>query len=77
LTKTLNKYLKRIGKEMSLPFKLTTGISRHSWASVLKNNGYSDTLIGDGLGHENPKTTQNYLGSIDDNLVKEMSESLL
>lgn len=77
LTKTVNKYLKRIGKEQGLPFKLTSGISRHSYAAVLKNKGYTDVLIGDGLGHEDPKTTQNYLGSLDDNLVKEMSESLL
>ena len=77
LTKTLNKYLKRIGVEQQLPFDLTTGISRHSYASVLKTAGSPILHISDGMGHESSRTTQIYLDSVDDDTVKDMSDKLL
>ena len=38
---------------------------RHTWASAMRDMGTSLSVISKGLGHENLKTTQIYLSSID------------
>ena len=51
-TKGANKHLKRIGENIGLQTKLTLGVARHSWATVMKNLGASDEFVGEGLGHQ-------------------------
>jgi len=77
VTKNYNKYLKRIGEELNLPIKLTFGVARHSWATIMKNFGASDELVGDGLGHQNLSTTKYYLGSFEDKIRKQYQNKLL
>lgn len=76
VTRNLNRQLKHLSKSLNLKFDLTSGIARHSYATVLKNEGYSPTIIGPTMGHTNTKTTEIYLDSIGDEQIKEISRSL-
>ncbi|MFA6400463.1 MAG: site-specific integrase [Salinivirgaceae bacterium] len=75
--KTNNKYIKRIGERLGLPLKLTLGVSRHTWATIMKNLGASDEIVGDGLGHQLLSTTKNYLGSFEDEVREQFQSKLL
>ncbi len=76
-TKTINKYMKRIGKELKLSLKLTTYTARHSFATILKREGASMELISENLGHKDLKTTQNYLDSFEDEIKESFQKKLL
>lgn len=65
LTKTTNKYLKRIGQELKFDLVLTTYVARHSAASILNNLGAPRNFIQEKLGHSSTKTTENYIDSLD------------
>lgn len=76
-TKTINKYMKRIGKELEIELDLTTYTARHSFATILKRSGASTEFIGESLGHKNNKTTENYLDSFEDEMKLEFQNKLL
>lgn len=76
-TKVANKHLKRIGEKLKLPSKLTLGVARHTWATVMKNLGASDELVGEGLGHQLLTTTKNYLASFEDKIREKYQSQLL
>ena len=69
--------MKRIGKELNLPIKLTTYVARHSFATVLKKAGVSTAIISESLGHTSEKTTQIYLDSFDNEQIAHAMENLL
>ena len=75
-TKTVNKYLKRIGEKLELNLKLTTQVARHSFATILMRSGAPQKLIGDSMGHSSVKTTENYLGSFGDDMKQEYFNKL-
>ncbi len=60
-----NSHLKILSKMIGLEDKLTTYVSRHSWATIARNQGVPMSLISQGLGHESEKTTMIYLDSFD------------
>ncbi|WP_372648696.1 tyrosine-type recombinase/integrase [Draconibacterium sp.] len=76
-TKTINKYMKRIGEELEFPLKLTTYTARHSFATILKREGASMELISENLGHKDLRTTQNYLDSFEDEIKESFQKKLL
>ena len=51
-------------------------ISRHSWATIAKNEGIPISLISEGLGHTSEKTTQIYLASFPVDAVNRVNESV-
>ena len=67
----VNRALKQIGKELSLPIKLTTYVARHSFATVLKRAGVSTSIISESLGHSSEKITQIYLDSFENSQIDE------
>jgi len=77
ITSDLNECLKKIGSQLQFPFPLTTGIARHSYATILKNEGVGISLIKDGMGHSSSLTTEGYLKSADNEIIKKMSDKLL
>jgi site-specific recombinase XerD len=77
ITSGLNECLKIIGNQLHITFPLTTGIARHSYATILKNEGIGISLIKDGMGHSSSITTEGYLKSADTEIIKKMSEKLL
>ena len=66
LTKTINKYMKRIAIELSIDKEITTYYARHSFATVLKRSGATTEMISELLGHSSVMVTENYLDSFED-----------
>lgn len=65
----VNNALKTIGEKAGLSAKLTTYVSRHSWATIAKTKNVPINIISDALGHESAATTQIYLASIDASVI--------
>ena len=68
--------MKVIGEELKLPLNPTTYSARHSFATILKQSGASTEFISESLGHSDLRTTQNYLGSFEDDHKKEVVKAL-
>lgn len=65
-TNRINAALKVIAAELGLKFKLTTYVARHSFATTLLRSEVPIAFISQSLGHTNIATTQEYLGSFED-----------
>lgn len=76
LRRRINRNLKTIQDELKFSIKLTTGIARHSFARRLSTQ-FSILEISEQMGHQSTKTTKNYIGSMDFDRKKEMTDSLL
>ena len=76
-TKTINKYMDRIGLSLGIDFKLTTYSARHSFATVLKRSGAPIEFISESLGHKDLRTTENYLDSFEDEIKESFQKKLL
>jgi len=76
-TKTINKYMKRIGEKLGIDIKLTTYSARHSFATVLKRSGAPIEFISESLGHKDLRTTENYLDSFEDDIKEQYQKRLL
>lgn len=63
--KNNNKYLKKIADSCKIKANMTSYVARHSWATIAKNLNVPVSVISEGLGHEDIKTTQIYLDSFD------------
>jgi integrase len=61
-TSIVNNYLNRIKELAGLNKKLTSHISRHTFASKAKQAGIPDGRIKNILAHSNLKTTEGYMG---------------
>lgn len=64
-TKVINKWLKRIGKELSFELKLTTYVARHTFATMVIQGGAPIEFAGQSLGHASILTTQKYFSGFD------------
>lgn len=73
-----NKSLNKIGaNDLKLSLKLTTMVSRHSFATTQKNNNVSRDYLKESLGHSNIQTTENYLSSFEDEDLKTIHAGLM
>ena len=70
-----NKYLKKMKTNLGVS-SLSTYAARHSFATKLKRNGVNVAFISDSLGHSNITTTENYLGSFEDDEIKNKANLL-
>ena len=73
----VNERLKEVGKELEIPIDLTTYVSRHSFATVLKREGVSTSIICESLGHRSEKVTQIYLDSFENSQIDAAMQNLL
>ena len=73
----VNRNLKKIGVMACLHIPLTTYVSSHSWASIMRDMGNDISVISRGLGHEDIKTTQIYLSAIDNSTVMKANKRLI
>lgn len=64
VTKRINLRMKTISEELELP-RISTYTARHSFATVLKRSGANIAYISESLGHNDLKTTENYLASFE------------
>lgn len=67
----INSSLKKIGEMIGAPdFEGWSLYSaRHSWATLAKAKGIPVSVISEAMGHENEKTTQIYLASLEASVV--------
>ena len=72
-----NTILVKIGESLELSLRLTTSTARHSFATRLKNTATPLLYISEAMGHSDPKTTINYLGSFEDDDIKQTHKRLL
>jgi site-specific recombinase XerD len=72
----VNQDLQKIGETLKLDVKLTTYVARHTFATVLKKEGISVSIIGQALGHEDEKTTRIYLDSFGSDIMQQAFEKL-
>ncbi|MDH6316389.1 site-specific recombinase XerD [Parabacteroides sp. PF5-5] len=63
--KVQNNRLHRIERRLGWKKKLTTHVTRHSWATIAKGEHLPLWVISEGLGHANEKVTYTYLASFD------------
>ena len=75
--KIFNKNLKKLGEVLGFDMKLTSYVARHSWATVMKREGVSTSIISEGLGHRTELTTQIYLDSFENSVLDEASKKAI
>ncbi|NBS66906.1 MAG: hypothetical protein EBT33_21680 [Betaproteobacteria bacterium] len=65
-TSLINKFLNKISEDAGIDKKITTHIARHSFASIaIKKTNGNVNFVQNALKHSNPKITQVYLASLD------------
>lgn len=64
LTRAINKRMKEVGERLGIG-NISTYTARHSFATVLKRAGANIAYISESLGHQDLKTTENYLASFE------------
>jgi site-specific recombinase XerD len=69
-----NKKLRLIGEMAKCTIRVSTYVSRHSWATIAKRAGVSTAVISEGLGHGSEKTTQIYLDSFENKVLDDANE---
>jgi integrase/recombinase XerD len=72
--KVYNKQLKELGKALGIEKKLTSYVTRHSWASIALKMGIPIEVISEGLGHEEIRTTQIYLEGLDSQTLDDAND---
>ena len=75
--KTINKYMKQIGKNLELSKLPTCNFARHTYSTVLKRANVPIAVISEALGHFSVKTTEIYLDSFESEMRAEISKHLL
>lgn len=73
----VNVKLKEIGDMIGSSIKLTTYVGRHSWGSAAKTNNIPISVISESMGHNNEKTTQIYLASLDTSVLDQANFQIL
>lgn len=74
-TRIMNKHLKAIADALKLP-RVSTYVSRHSYATILKNAGISVSFLQETLGHSSLQTTMNYLKGFEQQQRRDTFENL-
>ena len=77
LTKTINKYMKRIASKLEISKPVTTYFARHSFATILKNSGASMEFISEALAHSSQQTTKSYLSGFEQDTIHKTTDALL
>lgn len=73
----LIRRLKSIGRRLGLSNPLTFHRSRHSWASIARENNVPLSVICEGMGHDSEKTTRIYLASLDSSVVDKANSDIM
>ncbi|MDR1503206.1 MAG: site-specific integrase [Prevotella sp.] len=71
-----NRRLKKISALAGLECRLSTHVSRHSWATIGKKQNLPLWVISEGLGHSSEKMTYTYLASFDRSTLDNANERI-
>lgn len=77
LLKQINKYMARIADNLGITDEVNTYAARHSFATILLRSEAPVAFISQSLGHTSLKTTEDYLGSFEDEQTKKYLKNLL
>ena len=72
-----NKNLERIGNLCGIDEKLTSYVSRHSWATIAKRSGVDIGIISDALGHQDTIVTRTYIDSFGSEEIDRANEQII
>jgi integrase len=72
----VNKWIKRVCDNLNFEEDVSTIVTRHTCATILKNSGASTEFIQETLGHTEKRTTENYLSGFFDETKKEFAGKL-
>ncbi len=72
-----NKLLKELGNRAGISHKLTSYVSRHSWASLAYEQNTDVAVISKGLGHTSTRTTYVYIKGIDDTRLDDANQKVI
>ncbi len=76
--RTINKQFATIAEKINMKgLKLTTYVSRHTYATTLKNADVSIAKISEALGHSTEKVTKTYLKQFEKDVLDEIDERFL
>lgn len=64
LTRSINRRMAEVGERLGIG-SISTYTARHSFATVLKRAGANIAYISESLGHQDLKTTENYLAAFE------------
>lgn len=73
----INRNLKKLGEDIGLELPLTMYVARHSWATTARSEGVPISVISEGMGHDNEKTTQIYLASLESSVVDKANRKII
>ncbi|HBG70075.1 MAG: hypothetical protein A2W93_10075 [Bacteroidetes bacterium GWF2_43_63] len=73
----VNKELKEIAHMAGVRGDITTYVSRHSWATIMKYERVPVEIIQQGMGHKDSKTTEIYLKDFEDEIMDKASKAAL
>jgi integrase len=73
----INTQLKKLGETLNISTPLTFYRARHCWATVARNEGISLSVISEGLGHNNERTTEIYLASLDTTILDAANDRII
>ena len=72
-----NRRLHRLSDRLGMEKPLSSYVARHTWASLAKWNGVSDSVISEAMGHANIMTTIIYLASLDADVISAANHTVL
>lgn len=73
----INGKLKKVAALAGLQSNLTMYVSRHSWASIAKDQNLPLSIISAGMGHDSENTTRIYLASLDNSTIDKANDLIL
>jgi site-specific recombinase XerD len=73
----INTQLKKLGEVLNISTPLTFYRARHCWATVARNEGIALSVISEGLGHNNERTTEIYLASLDTTILDAANDRII
>jgi integrase len=76
-TKVVNKWMKKIGRDLRFNLTLTTYTARHSFATIILRSGAPITFASQSLGHSNVITTQKYFAGFEPEAQAEFAKALV
>lgn len=73
----INGRIRKLGQMIGVNENITSYYARHSWATIAKRKMIPVTVIAEGLGHSDLRTTQIYLDAFDSDVLDDANEDIV
>ena len=73
----VNRLLKSIAEQAGIRKDITMYCARHSWATIAREQKFPVSVISHAMGHNNERTTEVYLKSIDSAVIDNCNRALI